>query len=76
MILIPQNIWEKQLIRLGGWNFSYQKTNHFKPQLKLQAEKQDRVIDASFRFHSEFYAENIFVESMKHLNKEEEKMTW
>ena len=40
----------------------------------LQVEKQDRIIDASFRLHGEFYSEKILkwisVESMEYLNED------
>ena len=42
----------------------------------LQVEKQDTVIDASFKLHGEFYTENTqkySLESMKCLNKDAQK---
>ena len=32
-------IWEKQMIRLGGWNFGYHKIYRFNPEILLQVEK-------------------------------------
>ena len=48
----------KQLEGLGRSNVGYQITYRFKPKLMLQVEKQDRVIDASFRLYGELQAEH------------------
>ena len=73
VIFIPQNIWEKQLIRFLARNLSCHKTHRFKPKLaagrtnniELLMLALDLVVDSRLKILN-----GISVESMECLNKD------